>query len=192
MVLNVKGEGYAIRDALQIEEADGRVTELSSSQLTRLDFGTVQLPERAVKRVAIVNSGKFNFDFAWSFAPPRSKLVEITPESGTVKRGGKVYCDVAFVASHEETLDRLRAVCSIAGGARQYVTLVSGAARRPQLDISSTEVDFGAAFVGARPSVHTLRVVNRETSRNVTVEAVFEARPHLEVRCVCAENAKTC
>jgi hydrocephalus-inducing protein len=180
VVLNVKGEGYAIRDAVQIEEADGRVTELSSTQLSRLDFGTVQLPERAVKRVAIINSGKFNFDFQWTYA--RSKMLEIVPESGTVKRGGKVLCDVTFVAGQEEVLDRLRAVCAIAGGARQYVTLISGTARRPLLDISSTDVDFGPTFVGARPSVHTLRVTNREPQRNVTVEMVFESRPYLEVR----------
>lgn len=41
LTLNVKGEGYAVHDSLQIEGADGRLVELSSDTPNHLDFGQV-------------------------------------------------------------------------------------------------------------------------------------------------------
>jgi hydrocephalus-inducing protein len=180
VVLNMKGEGYAIRESVQLEEGDGQVHILNASQLSRLDFGTVQLNERSVKRVALINSGKFSFDFQWNV--PKSPLLEITPQQGTVKRGSKVYCDVTFVGAEENVLDRLRAVCTLSGGARQYVMLLSGTARKPLLEMSSHDIDFGAQLVGARPTTQTLRVTNREPNRNITVETIWENKPYLEIR----------
>lgn len=39
--LNVKGEGYAVHDSLQIQGADGRLFDLSSDAPNHLDFGQV-------------------------------------------------------------------------------------------------------------------------------------------------------
>ncbi len=97
VVLNLKGEGYAVRETVQLEEGE-QIHVLNSGQLSRVDFGTVQLNERAVKRVALINSGKFSFDFHWTV--PKSKVLEITPELGTVKtwRGFVVVlCFIHFV-----------------------------------------------------------------------------------------------
>ena len=41
LTLNVKGEGYAVHDSLQIEGADGRLVELSPDTPNHLDFGQV-------------------------------------------------------------------------------------------------------------------------------------------------------
>jgi len=41
LTLNVKGEGYAVHDSLQIEGADGRLVELSPVAPNHLDFGQV-------------------------------------------------------------------------------------------------------------------------------------------------------
>lgn len=39
LTLNVKGEGYAVHDSLQVEGADGRMVELSPDAPNHLDFG---------------------------------------------------------------------------------------------------------------------------------------------------------
>lgn len=41
LTLNVKGEGYAVHDSLQIEGADGCLVELSPDAPNHLDFGQV-------------------------------------------------------------------------------------------------------------------------------------------------------
>lgn len=41
LTLNVKGEGYAVHDSLQIEGADGRLVEVSADTPNQLDFGQV-------------------------------------------------------------------------------------------------------------------------------------------------------
>jgi hypothetical protein len=80
--LNVKGEGYEVHDRLVLQEdassaaaaaasgaaASLAAADLSSSGVNFLDFGTVQVNERAAKRVVITNSGAFSFDFSWTLA----------------------------------------------------------------------------------------------------------------------------
>jgi hypothetical protein len=41
LALNVKGEGYAIHETLNIESADGNVVTLAPRQLNVIDFGQV-------------------------------------------------------------------------------------------------------------------------------------------------------
>ena len=41
LTVNVKGEGYAVHDSLQMEGADGRLVDLSPHNSNHLDFGQV-------------------------------------------------------------------------------------------------------------------------------------------------------
>ena len=43
--LNVKGEGYAVHDSLQLQGADGRLVDLSPDAPNFLDFGQVRFPD---------------------------------------------------------------------------------------------------------------------------------------------------
>ena len=55
LTLNVKGEGYAVHDSLQIEGADGRLVELSPDAPNHLDFGQVSLsPWMLLKQLGTV------------------------------------------------------------------------------------------------------------------------------------------
>lgn len=57
LTLNVKGEGYAVHDSLQIEGADGRLVELSPDAPNHLDFGQVSFsPGLLLKQLGIVIS----------------------------------------------------------------------------------------------------------------------------------------
>lgn len=42
LTLNVKGEGYALHESLQVENADGSVVVLAPQQPNNLDFGQVR------------------------------------------------------------------------------------------------------------------------------------------------------
>ncbi|RYY33055.1 hypothetical protein EON62_04655, partial [archaeon] len=69
LTLNVKGDGYALRDSIMLAD-EGRVSgpavELSTAGANALDFGDVQVNERGVKRLVLSNAGMFAYDFAWS------------------------------------------------------------------------------------------------------------------------------
>jgi hydrocephalus-inducing protein len=102
LALNAKGEGYAIHDRVTLVQeattapgspgahsvagsaantgaadssAAASSTDLSPSGTNFVDFGIVQVNERATKRVVIANSGAFSFDFNWTIGmqpvPPR-------------------------------------------------------------------------------------------------------------------------
>lgn len=50
--------------------------------------------ERCVRALALVNSGQTNFNFVWDVGTnPR---VSISPEGGTVPRGERLVCELAY------------------------------------------------------------------------------------------------
>ncbi|KAJ3332957.1 hypothetical protein HDU76_012454, partial [Blyttiomyces sp. JEL0837] len=99
VTVNVKGEGYEIHDSLQTELADGSVCELAAGAQSEnmIDFGQVQVNEKRLKRVIIVNSGKFNFDFGWKLHSKQSSFLSIFPDIGTVAKGERVTSDITFL-----------------------------------------------------------------------------------------------
>ena len=59
LTLNIKGDGCAIHETLQIERNDGGVVTLSPQGASNsVDFGQVIVNERAVTAVVLVNSGE--------------------------------------------------------------------------------------------------------------------------------------
>ena len=81
LVLNVKGVGYTIHHSVFAGEMP---LQPGSGQMP-LEFGNFFVNEKRMQRVAVENSGAFNFDFIWKRAA--NKYVTIAPESGTVKQG---------------------------------------------------------------------------------------------------------
>ena len=94
LTLNVKGEGTAIHEALQLENADGTTVTMAPRQSNTVDFGQVLVNERCVRALALVNSGQVNFNFIWDVGTnPR---VNISPEGGTVPRGERLVCELSY------------------------------------------------------------------------------------------------
>lgn len=116
LTLNVKGEGYAIHEALHIEGADGSSVTLAPRQTNAVDFGQVIINERCVKTIMLVNSGRLNYDFVWDLGVnPR---LTIKPESGTVQRGQRLTCELAYHPHAPDTLREYKVSCQIVNGER--------------------------------------------------------------------------
>jgi hypothetical protein len=68
-----------------------------------------------------------------------------------------------------------------------YRLSVSGRGSRPALDFSTTSIDFGPCFFPANPGVtpqaetQVLRITNNERDDDISIECLFEKKPHLEV-----------
>ncbi|KAJ3416712.1 hypothetical protein HDV05_000542 [Chytridiales sp. JEL 0842] len=146
--INVKGEGYEIHESLQSELSDGTVFELASGSNAdnTVEFGQVQINEKRLKRVTIINSGKFNFDFQWKFLSKTSGAITISPELGTVPRGERVICEITFMPTQNINLKNIKAICQIVNG-RTYPMSITGSGCRPLLKFSSVSHDFGTQFV---------------------------------------------
>ena len=207
--LNVKGEGYAIHDVLLLEE-DGegaQARQLSVEAVTPATFGRVPVHEHAVKRLALANSGKVNFDFAWSITGspsrvPRAnalyvakgrapapgalaaaalKAVRVHPEKGRVTRGSRINCQVEFSPDSELCLDGLVLRCVVAG-TKVYNVALGGEGVRPALDFSWLEHDFGACFLptsaGAAPVPTTATLTISNLERTEDVSVECLHDPH--------------
>ncbi|KAI9203105.1 uncharacterized protein BJ171DRAFT_600257 [Polychytrium aggregatum] len=161
--INIKGEGYEIHESLQSELADGSVFELVSSPGDNtIDFGQVQLNEKRLKNVTIINSGRFNFDYSWKFLNKPGGLLSISPEIGTVNKGERAVCEITFLPSSSICLKNVKGICQIVNG-RTYTVSITGSGCKPMLKLSKTVHDFGTQFVqrqGLTPASTTVTVTN--------------------------------
>lgn len=62
LVLNVKGEGYKIHHSVY---AGSNRVEMQAGEPHKFDFGDFFINEKKSKKVVVLNSGEFNFDFVW-------------------------------------------------------------------------------------------------------------------------------
>ncbi|KAJ3287536.1 hypothetical protein HK104_008544 [Borealophlyctis nickersoniae] len=185
VTINVKGEGYEIHESLQSELGDGTMFELAPKPNPDnvIDFGLVQINEKRLKRVAIINSGKFNFDFSWKFLSKSGGVLSVNPEIGTVPRGDRVHCEIAFVPTTTTALKNVKAVCQIVNG-RSYPVTIMGGGSRPLLKFSKTTHDFGKQFVyrpGVTPAVASIQITNEDV-KDISFDVVFPESPAFDVQ----------
>ncbi|RKO94829.1 hypothetical protein BDK51DRAFT_29881 [Blyttiomyces helicus] len=176
VAINIKGEGYDIHESLQSELADGTVFELASGATAdnTIDFGEVQINEKRLKRIAIVNSGKFNFDFSWKLLSKSGGTIFINRDFGTVAKGERVYCEVAFMPTTTISLKGVKAVCQIANG-RSYPLTITGSGCRPLLKLSKTTHDFGTQFTykpGMGPMTTSVQITNEDV-KDISFDVIF-------------------
>ena len=191
--LNVKGEGYAIHEHLEMQGGGAQEQQLTPELVAPAAFGEVSVHERASKRIVVTNSGKASFDFAWKIqgAPvpqPRGqalysgtgqqqmtqaalavaarKAVRVFPESGKVAQGGRTVCSVDFAPEAEVNLEGLVLSCTIAG-TKQYNLGLSGLGKRPRVHFSWTAHDFGACFLPANTGAAAVPVTQDLTISNL-------------------------
>ncbi|KAJ3022533.1 hypothetical protein HKX48_005950 [Thoreauomyces humboldtii] len=168
LTINVKGEGYEIHDTLQGELPDGTLIELGAGAGARnvMDFGIVQLNEKRLRRIAVVNSGRFNLDFAWKLSGKQGANLSIHPSSGTVPKGEKLFCEVTFLPTVVADLSDVRANCQIMNGSTYHISFV-GTGVRPLMRLSKQAHDFGTQFLHKNgmvaPSVN-IEVTNDDLS----------------------------
>lgn len=194
VALNVKGEGYAVSSNVTLkEEKGGNIQrDLFREETNKVDFGAVHIYEKRVKTVIIANEGKFTFNYQWKL--PQNRFVTIHPMSGTVRAGSKGEVDISYYTATEAAVDNLLAVCTIANSpANKYVLAISGRGKKPNLEFSFLQHDFGKCFVndappvlGAKadaplPTLKTLKIVNHEHDQNVAIDMVFEGTTALSI-----------
>jgi len=180
MNLNIKGEGFAVHETLLMEGEEGTTLEVSAMVSTDVDFGQVDINEKRIKNITIVNSGRFPVDFAWTH--PHSSVLSISPELDTVKPGARLTVQLQYSPVSEGSLDNYEAICSIANG-RQYVLSLRGTGRKPLLNFTSSFVDFGACFLhrpGLEPQTEILKITNDDVT-DISFDCDFESKAYLEV-----------
>jgi len=178
LTLNVKGEGYAIHETLEVESSlpgEVRPTALvAAPSKNAVDLGQVLINERCIRRVSFVNSGDINFDFAWDCG--ESPRVSVTPETATVGKGERLVCELAYAPSAAETLDNYKVTCGIING-RKYHLHLNAVGHRPLLKFSFHAFNFGATFVhqpGMPARTATLSVSN-EDEKAFAVDCLFDS-----------------
>ncbi|KAI8803400.1 hypothetical protein BJ742DRAFT_498091 [Cladochytrium replicatum] len=168
VTLNVKGEGYLIHETVMSELIDGATYELTTVRDNVVDFGKVQVMEKRIKRIIIMNSGKFNFDFSWKYLNPQRNsraYVSITPEIGTVPKGEKLICEITFFPSAICSLKGQNAILQIANG-KQYLLSFQGIGSMPVLTLSKFSHDFGSQFL-YKPGVTSSTTIIMATNDDI-------------------------
>lgn len=80
--------------------------------------------DRAVRALHLVNSSVVNFDYAWDLGP--GARLAIRPERGSVPRGERVVCELAYCPHAPEKLGGHKISCQV-GGCKQGIAAYSTA-----------------------------------------------------------------
>ena len=178
--LNIKGEGYAIHDAMHLESEGGHV-ELVSGAANPVKMGRVLINEKCIKRLHLLNTGDINYNFVWDSG--KNQNVVVTPAAGTVPKGERLQCELSYSPSAQESLDMYALTCKIQNS-HKYVLNLTAQGHRPKLDFSFHSHNFGPCFIqsgGPAMNQASLRVVNNDII-DISCDLVFESTPYLEVK----------
>eukprot|EP00501_MAST-03F_sp_TOSAG23-6_P000263 GSMAST32.ASY1.ANO1.269.1 assembled CDS len=186
--VNVKGQGYAVHDrATLITSQNQSGNELSRRGINYVDFGDVTMNAIQTKDIVLTNTGEFNFEFSWSRL--KHPMLTIEPAFGTVRKGARVPCKLTFNPKTECSLKHIKLTCTVAGSS-SYVLQIDGRGTKAAVHFSQTEFDFGPIFVAPPGSgaviqtrTETLRIVNNEMDSDMTIDCLYEKKPHLDVQC---------
>jgi len=185
--LNVKGIGYTLHHAVTMDHSN---TVISSAGDHIIDFGNIFINEKKYKTITVQNHGGFNFDFA--IKKSQFNFITITPESDTVRKVEEenkgevstVDIKVGFTPIAEYRLQPQKHYFSlhIISGPTYHFRL-TGSARKPNVELSFHEFDFGPCYVMRQPLARTqyLEMRNLDNSA-MSIETFFERTAHLDVQ----------
>lgn len=196
MTLNLKGEGYAVHTKLMLtEESSGegegageREMVESKRGVNYVDFGSVHLNEKVIKKLSIANTGKFNCDYGWTRSSNNPMLqIQGGKTNGSLKKGSRIEFTLEFAPVAETALDGTTLTCVIAGR-YNYVFQIGGRGVRPNLHFSYTDFDFASRFITApgaalEPAESVMLVTNRDLENPLSIDCAFVNQRALSVEC---------
>ncbi|WIA13448.1 hypothetical protein OEZ85_007028 [Tetradesmus obliquus] len=180
LVLNVKGEGYALQPSLLLELPDDSSLEMSPSGTNNLDYGQVVINDRVVKSLALINSGRVNFDFVWELGSNAS--LSVKPQAGSVPKGERRVVEISYAPTTQEHLAGYPISCQIINGPK-YQLVLSGSGYKPKLHFSFLSHNFGPCHVwqqGMTPSSVSLMVQNQD-KQAVGIDVLFDSNDNWQV-----------
>lgn len=177
--LNVKGIGYILHHQVFY---DGSTVPLNPADPKEvIDFGDIFINEKKTRKITIENKGDFNFDFSLKKASQLS-FITINPEIGTVKQNDKKEIEILFAPIAEFRFKQKQSLLtlSIVSGPT-YLLEIRGNARKPGVELSFFEYNFGPCFVLKQPLpiIKELEIKNKDNAA-MSIETSFEKKPYLD------------
>ncbi|KAK3085440.1 hypothetical protein FSP39_003318 [Pinctada imbricata] len=179
VTLNVKAEGYSMNCSLQCEDSQGNKLEFVDNGP---QYHQVEVNEKQIRNLTIMNTGKFNFDYQWELhmSSKKKEMVAIEPMSGSVLNGDKQNCRLTFCPPCRTTLKDTELVLSVAHGPTYNIGL-EGLGVTPGLHFSFQSYNFGNCFIiraGMPASSKVLRLTNKD-KKEISVECLYPNNTYL-------------
>lgn len=197
LILNVKASAYLSKATLQVRSTDSEQftilpLKMVLDEIQCIDFGEVQLNEKAFVNLNLSNEGLFVFDYFWQLSEKCFKLggiesedgqlVNIKPQSGSIEPNSSDNFELSLCPQIPISLKNCNITCHIRDGPVFKFDL-KGKCIKPALQFSFTKYNFGLCFI-FHPSLPlnstTLKITNNDTSK-MTVACLTHSLPHLAV-----------
>ncbi|XP_068024510.1 hydrocephalus-inducing protein homolog [Melanerpes formicivorus] len=184
--LNIKATGYRMAVAVQAEDSQGHLTQLSTQQPNIIDLREVQLHEGTKHTFTICNRGRFSLTFSWELRGPAAcrELLSISPQLGTVQAEGTAEAQLAFHPQRICSLRDVELVLQISKGPT-FTCVLLATVVVPRVHFSTTRLNFGACFLsqpGLLPATQTLLITNK-ADRDLSLACSFPSTAQLQVEC---------
>ncbi|EDV21657.1 uncharacterized protein TRIADDRAFT_30117, partial [Trichoplax adhaerens] len=193
LTINIKAEGFTMQAQLLCENADGDSIEFLPQKLNQINFDEVDVNEKTMRQLNVVNNGKFNFNFNWEFIINRNRLQQhnaalealtINPDAGQLQHNQRKKCVLTFCPRNKIILNDIMLQLAISNGPTFNIQ-VSGQGNQPSLHFSFTKHNFGPQFVfkNVANMVKKVLTITNHGQKDISLECLFESTSYLEVRC---------
>ncbi|ELT89592.1 hypothetical protein CAPTEDRAFT_222082 [Capitella teleta] len=176
--LNVKAEGHSMEVILYCEDSSGNRVELSSRAINKINFGEVEINEKAIRNIYVVNAGKYNFDYEWDLqersVSGRGAMVDMSPRSGGVSSGERELCQLSFCPPKASSIRGCELILRVSNGPT-YTMQVAGVGIMPGLHMSFQSHNFGPCFIhraGMPVHTHELKLTNTD-DHDISVDCLY-------------------
>jgi len=147
-----------------------------------VDFGLVSINDKAQQLLEVHNKSRVALDYQWSFPLGAPSCLTLEPMTGSIRRGSSQTFEVVVSSKKPQQLSTY-AVLTVAKAVR-YVVKIEAQIRKADVTFSFAQYDFGSHFVTTKQSTQSgaslqyatasLVVTNRESDKNVQVEAILD------------------
>ena len=147
-----------------------------------IDFGDMFVNEKKGRTITIENSGDFNFDVAIKKSP--FNYITFTPENATVKKYEKMQIEIVFnpIAEYHFKPKIHTFSLNIISGPT-YVFRLTGTARKPNVEVSFNQYDFGPCYVLKQPLPKTFILEMRNIDNSaMSIETLYEKSAYLDIQ----------
>ena len=170
LMLNVKGEGFAVHALVALETGLGSTNNPSGTSGATsardidsngymilkpapannfCDFGIVQLFDTVTRKISVTNQGKFNFDYFWDFNNLKNSISFTQGKlADNLGKGCQSSHMITYNPMSEESIDGTLFTLTIAGK-YVYNIIARGRSVQPALNFSFMHFDFGSCFVSS-------------------------------------------
>ena len=177
ITLFVRASSHEMLVEVSSEDTIGRKSPISINQSNVMDFGNIEIHEKSIRTLNIVNVSDNDIEYTWSIKGDKSiaNILAISPDTGIISPDKRTRCALTYQPTQLGPLSYTILQLKITDGDVYKIDL-TGNSISPGVFFSFLKHDFGPTFIynpGMPLVIQDLQIINRDY-KEISIDCNFE------------------